>query len=131
MMKNSARTRLMKLALAAVTFAATMTAAIAVAKDPATPAAAAVSTAAPNTLSEREKAAGWRLLFDGKSVEQWRNYKKQDVSDKWKIQDGALVLTGKGGGDLVTKERFDSYELVLEYRISKGGNSGLMFHVQE
>jgi hypothetical protein len=87
----------------------------------------------PNTLSDEEKTQGWRLLFDGKSTDQWRNYNKKDekLNPQWQVKDNALVLSGKGGGDLITKDQFESYELVLEYNISKGGNSGLIFHVQE
>src|SRR5688500_2308339 len=55
-----------------------------------------------NTLTEAEKKAGWVLLFDGKSLDSWRNYKKQTISDKWQVKDGAIVLAGKGGGDIVT-----------------------------
>src|SRR5437764_8740745 len=80
-----------------------------------------------NTLTESEKADGWKLLFDGKSADQWRNYGKQTLSDKWQVKDGALALTGGGGGDIVTKEKFGSFELTLEYKISPKGNSGLMF----
>lgn len=87
--------------------------------------------AAPNTLTDIEKQEGWVLLFDGKTADQWRNFKKEDLSDKWKIEDGALVLTGRGGGDLVTKEEFKAFELTLDYKISEGGNSGLMYHVKE
>jgi hypothetical protein len=81
-------------------------------------------------LTEKEKAAGWRVLFDGTSTDQWRNYNKDALSDKWKVVDGALVRTGSAG-DIVTKEQYDSFDLVLEYRISKAGNSGLMFRVME
>jgi hypothetical protein len=94
-------------------------------------AAATESAGEPNTLTDKEKAEGWELLFDGKSVDRWRNYKKETLSNKWKVADGALTLPGGGGGDIITKDKFDSYELVLDYRISKGGNSGLMFHVTE
>lgn len=93
--------------------------------------AAGARAAEPNTLTEAEKAAGWKLLFDGKTADQWRNYNKDTLSDKWVVKDGAITLAGKGGGDIITKEQFSSYELVLEYRIGKGGNSGLMYHVQE
>lgn len=89
------------------------------------------AAAEPNTLTDQEKAGGWRLLFDGKTAGEWRNYGRQRLSDKWQVKDGALVLAGKGGGDIVTRDEFDSYELVLDYNISRGGNSGLMFHVQE
>ncbi|WP_201767042.1 family 16 glycoside hydrolase [Novipirellula maiorica] len=84
-----------------------------------------------NQLTESEKRSGWELLFDGSSTEGWRNYKRDDVSDGWKVQDGALVRHGKGAGDLITEEKFDTFELSLQYKISKEGNSGLMFHVVE
>ena len=57
-----------------------------------------------NKLTAAEKKAGWTLLFDGKSTEHFRNYKKDSVSSKWKIQDGVLTLSGRGGGDIITKE---------------------------
>ncbi|MBM80336.1 MAG: glucose dehydrogenase [Planctomycetaceae bacterium] len=86
--------------------------------------------AAANELTPAEKKAGWRLLFDGKSTKGWRNYKKEGISDNWKIEDGALVMRGRGG-DIITAEKFENFELSLEYNISKGGNSGIMFHVTE
>lgn len=85
----------------------------------------------PNTLSEAEKAGGWTLLFDGESFDGWRNYKKDGISDGWKIEDGAMVRAGQGAGDIITTEKYDDFEMVLDYRISKGGNSGLMFLVTE
>jgi hypothetical protein len=84
-----------------------------------------------NTLTDAEKAAGWKLLFDGKSIDAFRNYKKDTLSDKWKIVDGAITLTEKGGGDIITKDQFGSFELSLDFKISKGGNSGVMYHVHE
>ncbi|MBT5018609.1 MAG: DUF1080 domain-containing protein, partial [Planctomicrobium sp.] len=45
----------------------------------------------PNNLSQAEKMAGWELLFDGKSAENFRNYKKDDISDGWVIEDGNLI----------------------------------------
>ncbi len=91
----------------------------------------AVSPAAQNTLTTAEKQSGWTLLFDGQSLDHWRNYRKDEVSDGWKIVDDAITWTRKGAGDLITKQEFDSFELVLEYKISEAGNSGLMFHVTE
>ncbi|MCA9113920.1 MAG: PQQ-dependent sugar dehydrogenase [Planctomycetaceae bacterium] len=82
-------------------------------------------------LPEARRQAGWKLLFDGVSTDQWRNFRRDSLSDGWQVQDGALVRTGKGAGDIITKDRFASFELSLEYRISKGGNSGIMFHVSE
>ena len=88
--------------------------------------------AADNALTEAEQSAGWKLLFDGKdAAAHWRGYKKDSLPDKWVVKDGALVLTGKGGGDIVTKEQFESFELSIEWKITPGGNSGIMFKVQE
>ncbi len=88
--------------------------------------------AMPNTLSDQERADGWRLLFDGESTEGWHNYKKmgEPVSDGWKVIDGELTMTRKGSGDILTNEEFGAFELSLEYRISPGGNSGVMYHVK-
>jgi hypothetical protein len=83
-----------------------------------------------NELTDAEKKAGWRLLFDGKTTQGWRGYKSQACPDGWKVEDGALVRAGKGG-DLVTVDEFDDFELVLEWRIAAGGNSGIMFRVSE
>ena len=71
------------------------------------------------------------MLFDGKSVEGWRNYKKDSIGVGWEIKDGALVRGKGGAGDIITKKQFENFELSIEYRISKGGNSGIMFHVTE
>jgi hypothetical protein len=90
------------------------------------------AVAGDNALSDSEKAGGWKLLFDGNdATAHWRGYKKEGISDKWVAKDGALVLTGKGGGDLITKEQFESFELSIEWKISPGGNSGIIFKVQE
>lgn len=83
-----------------------------------------------NQLSDAEKRSGWKLLFDGSSFDGWRNFKKDAVSDGWQIKDGAITRAGRAG-DIMTKEKFRYFELQLEYKISKGGNSGLMFHVTE
>ncbi len=85
----------------------------------------------PNTLTEAEKAEGWSLLFDGKDLSSWRNYQKEGVDGKWKVADGVFTLTEKGGGDIITTAQYGAFELKLDYNISKGGNSGLMFHVTE
>lgn len=96
-------------------------------------AGAAASAAPPplNTLSEAEKKAGWKLLFDGTTTAGWRNYRKNAVGPGWKVVDGSLTRADPGAGDIITVEQFGSFELSLEYNISKGGNSGIMFHVTE
>ncbi len=87
--------------------------------------------AEPNTLSPSEARSGWQLLFDGQNKEGWRNYKKETISDGWVVEDGALTRKNKGAGDIITEKQYDSFELLLEYKISDAGNSGLMFHVTE
>ncbi len=93
--------------------------------------APATAAAAPvNTLTDEEKKAGWKLLFDGKSTDGWHNFKKDTVNVGWQVKDGTLaVVDPKKAGDLVTKDEFDWFELSLEYNISKGGNSGIMYHI--
>ncbi len=84
-----------------------------------------------NQLTRSEELSGWQLLFDGQVMDGWRNYKQPDVSDGWKIMDGAMVRAEKGAGDIITKKQYQYFELSLEYKISDGGNSGVMFHVTE
>jgi hypothetical protein len=90
-----------------------------------------------NTLSPKEQKAGWKLLFNGTNTEGWHTYLKQEPSAAWKVEDGALALdqdakkNGAPGGDLVTNEEFENYELTLEWKISEGGNSGVIFGVHE
>ena len=83
-----------------------------------------------NVLTDAEKAEGWRLLFDGKSTDQWRGFRKQEMPAAWTVVDGCLVLTG-GGGDIITKDEFDDFELKLEWRISTAGNSGIFYNVKD
>ena len=90
-----------------------------------------LSAAEHNRLSSAEKADGWKLLFDGESKNEWRTFRKDTVSDGWAVIDGALVRASKGAGTIITKEQFGAFELSLEYKISKGGNSGIMFHSTE
>lgn len=103
--------------------------------------AEAPAPAAPNTLTEAEKAAGWKLLFDGKSTSGWHSWKKKTAGSSWIVEDGALKLDAvrqpdgslrtQDGGDLVTGQEFGDYELRLEWKISPCGNSGIMFNVVE
>ena len=85
----------------------------------------------PNTLTEPERRAGWRLLFDGRSTDGFRGYRQESVGTGWVVEDGALVRRAAQAGDIVTRETFDRFELELEFRIASGGNSGVMFHVTE
>lgn len=88
--------------------------------------------AADNTLSPKEKADGWVLLFDGSTTAGWHNFKSSGIRPGWKVADGNLVCEDPhNAGDLVTEGQFDWFELDLEYNISPGGNSGIMYHVSD
>lgn len=91
----------------------------------------AIAESATNQLTSSEQRSGWKLLFDGTSTDGWRNYNQDQVSDGWKVVDGALARVAAGAGDIVSEKKYGSFELSLEYKISKGGNSGVMFHVVE
>src|SRR5262245_33677566 len=93
--------------------------------------ASRVSAGEPNTLSKEEKDAGWTLLVDGETTEGWRNFRQEKINNGWKVVDGAITRAGDGAGDIVTDKEYEAFELSLEYKISKGGNSGLMYHVTE
>ena len=86
---------------------------------------------ATNQLSDAERRGDWRLLFDGKTTNGWRNYRQEKISAGWQVQDGALVRINDGAGDIISVEQFENFEMSLEYRIAPGGNSGIMFHVTE
>ena len=93
---------------------------------------AAPDAATPNTLTAKETAAGWKLLSDGKSLDGWSNFKKTDIRPGWVVKDGLLVCADPhDAGDIVTKDQFESFELDLEYNISEGANSGIIFHVTD
>lgn len=96
-----------------------------------TAADAPATTGAQNMLTEKEQQEGWKLLFDGKTTDGWRNYRKEGINPGWKVVDGALTWTTRGAGDIITADKYDSFELSLEYKISEGGNSGVMYHVTE
>jgi hypothetical protein len=84
-----------------------------------------------NTLTDSEKAAGWKLLFDGKTTEGWRNFKKDTISDGWQVTDGALCRVNKSAGDIVTADEYDNFILELDYKVPEHANSGIMYRVSE
>ncbi len=89
-------------------------------------------SAKPNTLTAAEKADGWKLLFDGNDLKGWHNFKREGVRPGWQVKDGTLACVDPhNAGDLVTADKFDSFELRLEYNISEGGNSGIIYHVSD
>lgn len=73
---------------------------------------------------------GTEVLFDGTDLSQWRGYGDEKVGAGWKIVDGTLMFDGEsGGGDIVTKESYDNFELTFEWKVSKAANSGIMYRV--
>jgi hypothetical protein len=90
-----------------------------------------------NVLSEGEKAAGWVLLFDGKGLDGWHGYNGQAVQS-WTIEDCAIKSVGTEGNygsdmraDLTTDKEYENFEVSIDWKSSKGGNSGLMYGVVE
>jgi len=87
---------------------------------------------------ERKEPGGWTSLFDGKTLNGWRGYKKPDASDtRWKVEDGLLTVSASGAGDthgqrdLITDATFRQFDLRWEWKISQGGNSGVKYFVLE
>lgn len=82
---------------------------------------------------------GYIVLFNGKDFTGWRGYGKDAVPGKWTIEDGAIKFNGSGGGeaqdgdggDIIFDHQFKNFELVLEWKVSKGGNSGIFYLAQE
>ena len=92
----------------------------------------------PNTLCEDEKAAGWKLLFDGKTTAGWRGaHRDAFPTDGWSVKDGILTIEASGGGestnagDIVTVDEYAAFELSLEFMLTPGANSGIKYFVTE
>jgi len=95
-------------------------------------------TPAMNALSQEEIDQGWNSLFDGQSADHWRGYLMESFPDKgWKIHDGVLVLhkntsnEENWGGDIITKEQYENFELSLDFMLTDSTNSGILYMVQE
>jgi len=85
-----------------------------------------------NTLTDAEKAAGWQLLFNGKDFDGWHSFHREGVRPGWEVKDGQLsCVDPRHAGDIVTSNKFDWFELQLDYNISHAGNSGIMYHVTD
>lgn len=83
-----------------------------------------------NSITQEEKAEGWQLLFDGRSFEHWRGYNKETVPKVgWKTEEGAMVV--HGGGDLITKEKYENFDFKVEFFLSEAANSGIFYMGQE
>ncbi len=90
----------------------------------------------PNSLTEYEQRKGWRLLWDGKTTKGWRGAKLKDFPERgWSVANGALKVDKSGGaesahgGDIVTVDKFSSFELLVDFKITEGANSGIKYFV--
>jgi len=94
-----------------------------------------------NTLTATEKSTGWKLLFDGASTNGWHNFNKTTIGTSWIVENGALALDARknteghwqapDGGDILTAEEYENFELNIEWKISPCGNSGIIYNVVE
>jgi len=92
---------------------------------------------AGNTLTDAEKADGWKLLWDGKTTDGWRSPKSDAFpTNSWRLQDGELTVVSSGnaeagaGGDIITRDRYANFELVADFQTTTGCNSGIKIFVQ-
>jgi len=87
-----------------------------------------------NRLTKQESSAGWVLLFDGKTGKGWHGYNQKGIPDCWTIEESCLTMKSIGGNeeqDLITDKVYRSFVLSLEYKMTEGANSGVLFHVKE
>jgi hypothetical protein len=85
------------------------------------------------------KDTSWKPIFDGKTTKGWHTYGKTEAGKAWKAENGVLHLDAsdkgdwqtKNGGDLLTDAEYDNFELSVEWKISRAGNSGIIFYVNE
>ncbi|MBK9737381.1 MAG: DUF1080 domain-containing protein [Saprospiraceae bacterium] len=93
-------------------------------------------TTEDNFLTEQEAKDGWKLLFNGKTLDGWRMYQNKPA-DAWGVKDGELYCKGNSTdksdlrADIISKDQFENYELSIDWKISPQGNSGIMYHVTE
>ena len=91
-----------------------------------------------NTLTPKEKEDGWTLLFDGKSMDGWRKCNSTEMATNWTIDDQAMKVSqgqrkgsGQGGDILFGAKKFGNFELSIDWKIAKEGNSGIFFNIVE
>lgn len=91
-----------------------------------------------NQLTPAQQRDGWRPLFDGQTLDGWRGYQKTDTAEtRWAVKDGMLCLSAndgkdtRGQRDIITRETYDQFELMWEWRVAPGANSGVKYFVLE
>ena len=92
----------------------------------------------PNTLTAKERKEGWKLLFDGKTTTGWRGAYKDKFPDRgWNVADGMLAIQKSDGsesqsfGDIVTEAEYSDFDLMFDFKLTDGANSGLKYFVVE
>lgn len=89
-------------------------------------------TSPDNMLTSAEKKAGWKLMFDGKTTNGWTNFRTDTIQPGWVVNGGALVNQDlEHAGDIVSTGQYKWFELQLDFNITQGGNSGIMYHVSD
>lgn len=87
--------------------------------------------------AKTKDGAGWRSLFDGKTLNGWRGFHSDKVPAGWAVENGCIKKVkaqgelGQAGGDLITVDQFDNFEFQVDWKLSKGGNSGIKYLVSE
>lgn len=86
-----------------------------------------------NTLTKKERKAGWQLLWNGRDLSGWKSTSsKGDMNKGWKVVDGQLVImAGSGAGDIITEKRYHDFELSIDFKITEGANSGIKYFIGE
>lgn len=87
-----------------------------------------------NTLTSAEIADGWQLLFDGQTLNGWRDYNGTTLTKPWHAVNGCIQAQGAGSdsdGYIVTERQYENFELTWDWKLSPGGNSGILYHVVE
>lgn len=83
-----------------------------------------------NTLTAAEQKAGWRLLFDGKSMDAWRGYQMTTMPPEWHVANGTLTKE-KNTIDIVTRDQFGDFELLIDWKVALRGNAGIFYRATE
>ena len=86
-----------------------------------------------NTLTKKERKAGWQLLWNGEDLTGWKsNSEKGDMNKGWKAVDGELIIMARSGaGDIITEKRYHDFELSIDFKITEGANSGIKYFIGE
>ena len=87
-----------------------------------------------NALTQKETGNGWKLLFDGETTQGWHGYNLKVFDPSWKIEDGCLTMTSTGGHesqDVITDKIYRNFALSVDFKLTKGANSGIIYQVKE